>query len=321
MRVHLLCPGDPTQRTGGYLYDARLVQGLRDRGHEVLVHPDLPEALPDGVVLADGLLWTALGERGARLAAERPVAVLLHSPLWREAGPHARIPEEQALRRAALVIATSARTAADLDVASVIVEPGTDPAPPARGSGTGRLLCVATVTPRKGHDVLLEAVRRLRVPHELRCAGSLERDTGWVAGLPEVPGVRWLGELDGPALARELDAADVVVHAARYEGWGMALAEALVRGLPVVSTPAGLFDGRDPGCRLEVPPDDPGALASALERVLGSPELRATLRERALGVPLPTWPEQVAAIEALLRGCDGSGTRRTGRSPGPPARR
>lgn len=299
MRVHLLCPGDLTQRTGGYLYDARLVAGLRAQGHEVLVHDGLGELSP-GVVLADGLLWTSLGERGARLAAERPVAVLLHSPLWREAGEAMRAPEERALRRAARVLATSARTAADLDVPSVIVEPGTDLAPPARGSGTGRLLCVATVTPRKGHDVLLDALGRLGAPHELRCAGSRVRDPGWVASLPEVPTVRWLGELDGAALAAELDAADVLVHPARYEGWGMALAEALVRGLPVVSTPAGVFDGRDPGCRVEVPPQDPVALAEALDRVLGSATIRSTLRQRALALRLPSWEDQVAAIASHL---------------------
>ncbi len=299
MKVHLLSPGDQEQRTGGYLYNARLVRGLRALGHQVVVHPDLGD-LDDGVVLADGLMWTDLGQRGARLAAERPVAVLLHSPLWREAGPALRAPEEAALRHAALVIATSTRTASDLDVDCVVVEPGTDPATPARGSGARRLLCVATITPRKGHDVLLRALERVSAPWTLRCAGSVDRDPAWVASLPPRDGVTFLGELGGDALAAEYDAADVLVHPARYEGWGMALAEALVRGLPIVSTPAGIFDGRDPGCRLEVPPEDPDALAAALTTVLGDAERRGALARAARAVRLPTWDEQVARVADLL---------------------
>ena len=300
VNVHLLSPGHPDQRTGGYLFNARLVRGMRALGHSVWVHAD-PDRLGEGLVLADGLMWTHLGQRGARLAAERPVAVLLHSPLWREAGLALREPEEQALRRAALVIATSHRTASDLDVHAIVVEPGTDAAPPARGSGVGRLLCVATITPRKGHDVLLRALRGVPGPWELRCAGSVDRDPAWVASLGEVSGVSFLGELDDAALAAEYAAADVLVHPARYEGWGMALAEALVRGLPVVTTPAGIFDGRDPACRVEVPAGDPDALARALAAVLTDPGRRAELRHAALRVGLPGWPEQVARIAAALK--------------------
>jgi len=302
--VHVLSVGDPAQRTGGYLYNARMVRGLRAGGHTVCVHRvegALPELGP-GVILADGLLWTDLGPAGAALARQRPVAVLVHSPLWREQGHARRQEEERALRPASRVIATSRRTAGDLDVDALVVEPGTDPVPAAVGSGGTRWLCVATVTPRKGHDVLAKAVRALPGSWSVRCAGSLTRAPRWAdqvqGSAPER--VAFLGELDAAGLAAEYAAADAVVHAAHYEGWGMGLAEALVRGLPVVSTPAGLFEGRDPDAWLPVPAGDSTALAAAMARVQDEPALRGALGSAARGLGLPDWPTQVAALARAL---------------------
>ena len=279
--IHVLSPGDPTQRTGGYLYNAHLVRGLRERGHSVVVHalegrwPTVAdpaalgrriEALPPGRILADGLLWTAVADHVAR-----PVGVLVHSPLWRELGRDWKAPEQAALGRAALVITTSALTARDLDLKQAhVVEPGTAPPPPRpRSSGLPyALISVATVTPRKGHDVLLEALDQLQAPYELRVYGSLTRDAGWADTLQRrsPAAVHWMGEVRGDALQEAYAQADALVHPARYEAWGMALAEGLARGLPVVTTPAGVLEGR--GGALVVPPEDPTALAAALQSLL-----------------------------------------------------
>src|SRR4029077_6933175 len=66
-----------------------------------------------------------------------------------------------------------------------VVEPGTDPAPLARGSavsGEVALLCVATLTPRKGYEILIDALAAIPQRNwRLICAGSLDRDAATVA--------------------------------------------------------------------------------------------------------------------------------------------
>ena len=118
-----------------------------------------------------------------------------------------------------------------------------------------RLLCVATVTPRKGHAVLLEALAELRDRRwHLTCAGSTTRDAATFAALEHQidrlalrARVSFLGDLDADALEREYERADLFVLASYLEGYGMALAEAVARGVPVVSTTAGAIPETVPG--------------------------------------------------------------------------
>src|SRR5205823_3064710 len=104
------------------------------------------------------------------------------------------------------------------------------------------IVSVAAVTPGKGYDVLVSALAA--VSHQnwrLTCAGSVERHSREMirvraavhaAGLDRR--ITFVGELDRAALDRLLDTADLVVHASLHETYGMAVAEALARGLPVV---------------------------------------------------------------------------------------
>jgi glycosyltransferase involved in cell wall biosynthesis len=90
------------------------------------------------------------------------------------------------------------------------------------------------------------------IPHRqwrLTCAGSLDRDAPTVArvrarlradGLEDR--VSLAGDMDAAALAMHYDRADLFVLATLYEGYGMAVAEALARGLPVVSTATGAIE-------------------------------------------------------------------------------
>jgi glycosyltransferase involved in cell wall biosynthesis len=76
-----------------------------------------------------------------------------------------------------------------------------------------------------------------------------------------------------PDVAAWLSRADLLVHPARWEGFGLALLEAMLATLPVVATnvssiPEIVVDGET---GLLVPPDDPGALATAVNRVLEDP--------------------------------------------------
>ena len=170
--------------------------------------------------------------------------------------------ERRLLPLARRVIVTSPHTVADLAAYQVpqarigVVLPGTDPAPLARGSGGPglALLCVASLTPRKGHLILLEALAELLdLDWHLTCVGSLERDPptaqaigAAIARLGLDARVSLVGEQDEAGLAPLYDRADLFVLASYHEGYGMALAEALARGLPIVATKAGAIPGTVP---------------------------------------------------------------------------
>ena len=185
-----------------------------------------------------------------------------------------------------------------------------------------RLLCVATVTPRKGHAVLLEALAELRDRRwHLTCAGSTTRDAATFAALEHQVDrlalrarVSFLGDLDADALEREYERADLFVLASYLEGYGMALAEAVARGIPVVSTTAGAIPETVPSAAgVLVPPGDSRALAKALASLLDHDDARARLaaNARAAAAALPTWR---AAAEKFAAALDGAApARRTRR--------
>ncbi len=341
--VHLVVPGRIETRTGGYEYDRRIVAGLRALGRTVHVieaegaYP-FPSAgdrtalarslarLPDAsIVVVDGLAFGAVPDEVEREAARLRFAALVHHPLALETGlaesSRAALDasERRALAAARAVIVTSGATADALRSYGVppgrvrVVEPGTDPAPLARGSdgGTVRLLAVGSLVPRKGYDVLVDALASIAERNwRLVCVGSLDRDAGTVdrlkarvraAGLEDL--VTLAGEAAPEALHAHYDAADVFVLPTRHEGYGMAVAEALARGLPVISTPTGGIPGligEDAG--ILVPPGDAAALAAALSSVLADPALRGRFAEgaRRARARLPTWPAAAAAFADAL---------------------
>jgi glycosyltransferase involved in cell wall biosynthesis len=343
--LHFVVPGPLEQRTGGYIYDRRIVEGLRALGRAVRVdelagrfpHADkmacaaaadaLGKMPPGTVPVIDGLALPAFADHGDRLP--RPWVALIHHPLALETG--LTPPEAQAfadlerllLPRAARVIVTSPGTRRDLAAYDVeaarigVVCPGTDPAPLARrGPGPGlALLCVASLTPRKGHLVLLEALGELTdLEWHLTCVGSAERDPACaqsiLAALDRLGlhgRATLVGERAEADVAPFYDRADVFVLASYHEGYGMVLTEALARGLPVVSTTAGAIpDTVPPGAGLLVPPGDATALAVALREVMTRPEQRARLvaGARAARRQLPSWHDATRAFAAELAALD-----------------
>ncbi|MET0209665.1 MAG: glycosyltransferase family 4 protein [Burkholderiaceae bacterium] len=342
-RAFLLLPGDPATVTGGYLYDRRIVAGLRAQGWTIEVMspgdgfplPDaatrnaaaaVVEALPDdALVIADGLAFGVLPELAEAHARRLRWVALVHHPLALETGLGAEEAtmlqgsERRALAVARQVVVTSrstARALADYDVpaASItVIEPGTDPAALAEGSGSDALalLCVATLTPRKGHALLLEALAGLADRRwTLHCVGNLERDHATAASLHAASmrlgiadRVVWHGEQREVALDALYAKSDVFVLPSFHEGYGMAFAEALARGLPIVGTDAGAIADtvpRDAGTL--VPPGDVPALRDALRRVMDEPAHRAALATgaRAARQHLSDWSVAAARFAAVL---------------------
>jgi glycosyltransferase involved in cell wall biosynthesis len=329
-----LIPGRLETPTGGYVYDRRMIEGLRGQGWTVDVqtldasfpHPT-PAALAHAArtlaavargtrVLVDGLACSAMPDLIEHEAARLRIAALVHLPLaadlTRDAETSARLAaaEKRALRAAALVIVTGSTTRALIEnyqiapERMVVVEPGTvrRTVAPRLGGSRVLLLCVATLHPGKGHEILLDALAPLtHLDWQLVCAGSLTRHPATadrvraaIARLGLDRHVSLLGELDEPALRRCYDSADVFVLATLQETYGMAVAEALAHGLPIVATTTGAIAdmvGDDAG--LLVPSGDTAALTGALEHVIRDAALRARLGDGAERARrrLPTWDQ------------------------------
>lgn len=338
--LDLVVPGDWRTPTGGYRYDRRIAEALGERGWTVRHHavpgswPAPAEAdrqaagrvlaaLPDGAcVLADGLFFGAAPALARSHAQRLRWIALVHHPLHLETGIDAarrealRASERDALATVRAVVVTSAATVRDVVALGVppgcihIVEPGTDPAAAAVG-GARRLLCVASLTPRKGHAVLLQALAAGAAPGwVLHAVGSAERDAACARALHEActalgldDRVRWHGEVDEAALRGHYAAADLFVQPSFHEGYGMAVAEALAHGLPVVASRAGaLADTLPTGAGLLVPPGDAAALAEALDRLAGDAALRArcAAAARRAGARLPGWPDAAARLARVV---------------------
>ena len=342
----LLVPGSLESRTGGYAYDRRIAAELRRRGWTIAVREldasfprptaaALADAarvladIPDGhTVLVDGLALGVMPSEVEREASRLRLVALVHMPLAAEIGIDSDVAarleasERRALGAAALVVVTGRWTMSALERYDVgrhriaLVEPGTDRGPVARGSGGSplELLCTATLNPGKGHEILIRALASLspRGWH-LTCAGSLDRHPPTVERVRAIVRAKSLddrvslvGELDDVALAAAFDRADLFVLATLRETYGMAVAEALAHGLPVVSTTTGaiadLVGPADDGAGLLVPPGDEAALETALSRVMSDARLRHRLAEgaRRMRGRLPTWEEAADKMAAAL---------------------
>ena len=330
--LSFVVPGPIGQISGGYLYDRRVVEGLRAEGRALALvelpgrFPDADDlarksaaaclaALPDGAaVCIDGLALAAFEAVLPAEAKRLAILVLVHHTLALETG----LGLEAAARYAALerallphcqgILCPSPRSAADVAAYGVpqdriaVVPPGTDrPVSPAGGlpersadrPGPVRLLTVATVTPRKGHRLLVEALADLAqhgfergatdAPDwHLTAIGSLDRDPETVAALRRLIAERGLGDRISLAgewpperLPEAYRAADLFVLPSFYEGYGMAYAEAMAYGLPVIGTNAGAIPETVPAeAGILVRAGDRSALAAALAQMIGDPALR-----------------------------------------------
>jgi glycosyltransferase involved in cell wall biosynthesis len=234
-----------------------------------------------------------------------------------------RASERAALASVQGVVVTSAATArlvaSDYAVPAeriTVARPGSDPAPPAQGSQDGivRLLSVGAIVPRKGFDVLVAALATLTdLTWQLTIAGDRTRDRN-AATLLDVAIARHAlgdriaapGAVSPQRLAALYAEADIFALASHFEGYGMAYAEAVAHGLPVIGTHVGAIpETVPPEAGLLVAPGDIPALAKMLRRVIGDADLRRRLAAaaRAAAPQLPTWQHSAKifarALEAL----------------------
>lgn len=339
---------DPTVPSGGNAYDRRVSLDLPGFGWQVHKHavdgswprPDAAartelartlREFPDGtVVLLDGLVACGVPEIIVPEAERLRLAVLVHLPLGDETGLDTAVAaeldarERTVLRAVPAVIATSdwsvRRLVSHHGLAPErvhVAAPGADIAPLASGTdGVSRLLCVAAVTPRKGQHRLVEALATVTdLPWSCVCVGGLNQDPEYVAGLRALIARHGLQDrliLAGPQAGAELDAsynsADLMVLTSYAETYGMAVTEALARGIPVLATDVGGVpeavgrapDGGVPG--ILVPPENPAAIAAELRGWFGEADVRRRLKAAARGrrAALNGWAGTARSLAAVL---------------------
>lgn len=336
-------PGELATPTGGYAYDRKVLAHIGAFGVR-LHHLPLPGGFPgpsdaelqktaavlqglpeNAVVLIDGLAYGAFTP--ALLAQIRQnIIALVHHPLGLETGLSPGESERLlkleggALAGARRIIVTSATTAATVrelfGVAQhliTVAPPGLEKKPrPTQKTGTLRLVSAGAVVPRKGHDVLVEALAAL-AGLEWCCtiAGSLDRDAATAVTLRALihrlgldSRVELVGALSQDGLDALYQSGDIFVLASRYEGYGMVFAEAMAHGLPVVATTAGAIpETVPPQAGMLVRPDDAAGLATALQRMLMEPELRRAYGSAAwdYAQSLPGWEAAAMAIADAIK--------------------
>ena len=312
---HVALPGSyPTPTAGDLRETERVLAGL-------------PAAT---VLLMDGLAYGAMPAPLVTGLRQRIVA-LCHHPLAMEAGVSAecanalRTTETLALAQAQHVLVTSAFTGRALQtefcVASAkisVAEPGTDRAVRATGTEAPlQLLAVGSIVPRKGYDVLARALAQMRTAPDwrlvivgairdvaARTALEVQLQARGIDGQSVAQRVTILSGIDDAQLSALYAKADLFVMPSLYEGYGMVLAEAMARGLPIVCTTGGAAAATAPdAAAIKVAPGDATAFSAALDRVLGDRALRRRYADASwlAGQSLPTWDDTARTIATVLK--------------------
>ena len=279
MHVGFVTAGDIDTGSGGFYYDRRLRDRLRERGHEVTV-----VSLPWGrygdqllgtlrgrgwgirnrgfdIVLEDGLAHPSLLWANRRIDA--PTVALLHmlrtAASGRRSRPLVRAVERRFLRGVDTAIYNSAATRRRAESlsgpAGTVVPPGGDrfgatssPEEIRERARSGPLEVgfLGNVIERKGLDVVVEALSTLSTDWRLTVVGAADGDRRYVESVrrsaerAEVAGrIRFRGRLPDAAVESQLRETHVLAVPSRYEPFGMAHLEAMGFGCVPIATTNG----------------------------------------------------------------------------------
>jgi glycosyltransferase involved in cell wall biosynthesis len=337
MRIGLVTGGDTGAQTGGHLYQRRLAEAAPALGTTIEL-----VGLPDGglpvqraaarelasrlravdAVIVDSIVAAAVA--GRRHTWRAPGIALVHQRPGGPWGGELRTPLDlRAYREMDAVIATGGATAERLRAEGLgdvrVVVPGTDQATPVshppdlRAGRQSAVLCVANWLPGKQIAELVDAYDHLPASAAtLHLVGDRTVDRRYAKRVERL--------LDRPSLRRRVVVHGVVPHgdlpplragadvfalASIEESFGMAWAEAMAAGLPVVGwSAASLPDLVNDGAEgLLVPVGSRRGLTDALATLAYHPELRRRLGDaaRARAATFPTWRDTTRAVLEVVR--------------------
>jgi glycosyltransferase involved in cell wall biosynthesis len=280
---------------------------------------------PDDRAVIDGFCLYAFDGLEERLHEARAIT-MFHHPMSLE--PQLSVPEQSAYAEieqrllpslARIVVPSEAgraqlRAAMALPAEAIaVVAPGIPD--PGRSTGSGgracHLLAVGSLIPRKGHDTVLRALASLSdLAWRLTICGDPGIDPAHAAALraaAEAPGLTGRVTFPGACSPEDMDSlwrsADLFVSGSCFEGYGMAVAEAVRRGLPLaVTSGAAVPDVIPPEASVIVEPGDHVQLSKGLRRLIFGAPLRRELADAAwrAGRAFPSWADQGRCFAALL---------------------
>lgn len=338
MKIGFAIPGRIETVSGGYAYDRALLE-LLPRTDWRPIRLELPSEFPNpsaqavrdtrallsahaGPLLIDGLAYGAFPSWLSAEIGPRAV-VLVHHPLCLEAGlSRAEVERLEASEHAAIsaargVIVTGRETVEvvqnmfGVDPARIVLaEPGVPLAERAPLVGDPpRILAVGAIIRRKRHSLLVEALSHLAdLDWRLDIVGPLLSDPDESLRLRQVISnsgvgdrITVTGSIGQEALVDAYWRADLFVSTSSYEGYGMAVQEAIAHGLPVVATPGGaLRDTASVGLLLDS--ETPEGIARALRPLLEDRRKRLELGDASWlrASALPRWEDTAATVAAAL---------------------
>ena len=176
---------------------------------------------------------------------------------------------------------------------------------PFRPSTGPRLLFVGRDFFSKGGDLVVRAHELLRRDHDPRATLVVAGPATWPLRRPPGPGVRFVGPITRQQVARELGQADLLLMPSRFEGFGIAIAEALVSGTPVIARrafamPEIIRPGHDGDL---IVADDHEALAATVRRCLQDEKLyRRVWTGRQVAAEHWSWSRAAGEIVDILSG-------------------
>lgn len=355
MRIGLTLYGSLEERSGGFHYDRKLLEGLRAAGDTVEV-VELPwRSYPRGildnvsravrdrldvdvdVMVQDELAHPSLFRTNRHLPY--PIVSIVHhlrASESRRLSPLYRAVERRYLESVDGVVCNSTVTR------EVVTELGVDPettvvAPPAGDRFDPdidgetidrrarerplRLVFVGNITPRKGLKALVEGLAEADADAELTVIGR-PADESYVGSVRRRirrhdlgDRIRMAGECSDEELAATLRSSHALAVPSRYEGFGIVYLEGMSFGLPAIASRAGgaseTVTGGENGVLVE--PDDPAAVARAIERFDSDRDRLAAMGRAARRryERHPGWSETTARVRRLL-GATASGTGVTG---------
>ena len=341
--LHFLIPGDINTLTGGYVYDKTIIGGLRKIGYRVTVHqlaPDFPfpasesliqcskliGSIPEGQpILIDSLIFSPIGEILSDLNGKNPVIAIIHLPLSRNPN-FSRIVQEKlaglekkALNYAQKIVAVSEFTKQLLTGYGTepsdiqVICPGVFSVPRKLNFPElpEKLLTVGSYLPGKGQLVLVQALAQLKhLSWSLTMYGIKDFDPAYVQSIIQFIESENISDrifINSPISGKELNTsylnADLFLLPSYFENFCMSLNEALVHGLPVITTHAGGIPYSVPHhMGLFTEPGNVGDLTEAIRSVLIDPLLYRKLYTNASHYykTANTWENSISLFHRLL---------------------